>query len=401
MPCRRPFLRARQAMPCRRSRISYGEGQVTVTSAGVVYAVDGQYVIRYAPPSVAAPTTPVATAAAQTPVYFTIGSAGTLPALSNANILTQGASGLDFTLGTGSTCTGALTAGTLCTVNVAFTPQAPGLRRGAVNLYNAAGTAIIATGVHQRHGHGPAGGVLSRHADQSDQRPVGCIRYRGGRERQFVCHDRRRRHLAEVHALRCGLHAADHHHTARRRLPGRRRRCREHLCDVPQHPVQRDPEQLDRDLYAKHHHHQQLAGVHGRYRGRQREHLPRGGHQPLRPDAERQRRLYADYSGQRPEQRLQPHGGRERQPFCERHGRGCLVQVHQLRRHLYEEHRRLRSEQQQWRGGRCGGHRVRGRGRHHERCPALRSQRHHIHRAGRGRRGPWARCGRSSTAGTC
>ncbi len=91
-----------------------------------------------------APTTAVGTAATQTPVYFLIGTAGTLPALSNANVLTQGATGLDFTLGTGSTCVGAVTANQTCTVNVAFTPQFPGQRLGAVNLLDSSGT-VLAT----------------------------------------------------------------------------------------------------------------------------------------------------------------------------------------------------------------------------------------------------------------
>ena len=100
------------------------------------------------------PTSPVGTAGAQTPVYFLIGTAGTLPTLSNANVLTQGGSGLDFTLGTNSTCTGAVTAGQTCTVNVAFTPQYPGQRLGAVNLINSFGT-VIATAYISGTGTGP------------------------------------------------------------------------------------------------------------------------------------------------------------------------------------------------------------------------------------------------------
>jgi hypothetical protein len=51
-------------------------------------------------------------------------------------VVTQGATGLDFTLGTGSTCTGAISAGNSCTVNVVFAPLAPGLRMGAVELFD-------------------------------------------------------------------------------------------------------------------------------------------------------------------------------------------------------------------------------------------------------------------------
>ena len=100
------------------------------------------------------PLSNVGTAAAQTSIYFTIGTAGTLPALSNANVLTQGVSGLDFTLGTGSTCTGTLAANASCVVNVAFTPKYPGQRMGAVNLLNTSGT-VIATAFISGTGTGP------------------------------------------------------------------------------------------------------------------------------------------------------------------------------------------------------------------------------------------------------
>ncbi|MBV8673650.1 MAG: NHL repeat-containing protein, partial [Acidobacteriaceae bacterium] len=43
-------------------------------------------------------------------------------------VLTQGTPNLDFTLANGSTCTGTISAGSTCLVNVTFTPMAPGLR---------------------------------------------------------------------------------------------------------------------------------------------------------------------------------------------------------------------------------------------------------------------------------
>ena len=46
-------------------------------------------------------------------------------------VTTEGAQNLDFALGTGSTCTGAVTAGA-CAVDVTFTPQFAGLRTGSV-----------------------------------------------------------------------------------------------------------------------------------------------------------------------------------------------------------------------------------------------------------------------------
>ena len=108
----------------------------------------------YAIGTFVAPATPVGTAATQTPVYFTITSAGTLPALSNSNVLTTGSAGLDFTLGTGSTCSGAVTAGQTCMVDVSFTPGSPGLRKGAVNLLNSSGT-VIASALISGTGTGP------------------------------------------------------------------------------------------------------------------------------------------------------------------------------------------------------------------------------------------------------
>src|ERR1700739_762449 len=53
-------------------------------------------------------------------------------------VVTQGAQGLDFSLASGSTCTGTVTAPGTCTVNVTFAPQAPGLRQGAVQLFSSA-----------------------------------------------------------------------------------------------------------------------------------------------------------------------------------------------------------------------------------------------------------------------
>jgi hypothetical protein len=101
------------------------------------------------------PTSAVGTAAAETAVYFTITGDGTLPALSNSNVLLQGMSGQDFTLGTGtSTCTGAVTAGTVCTVSVAFKPSAPGLRVGAVKLTDGSSN-LLATAYINGTGTGP------------------------------------------------------------------------------------------------------------------------------------------------------------------------------------------------------------------------------------------------------
>ena len=69
------------------------------------------------------------------------------------NALTLGASNSDFTLASGSSCTGSLTANSTCVVNLTFTPTAPGMRRGAVQLANLNGT--LATTMVYGTGLGP------------------------------------------------------------------------------------------------------------------------------------------------------------------------------------------------------------------------------------------------------
>jgi sugar lactone lactonase YvrE len=81
---------------------------------------------------------------------FNVTTAGTLGA---PIVLTQGSPNLDFTLGTGSTCTGSVAVGT-CTVSVTFTPTVPGQRTGAVELTNSSGT-VIATAFISGTGGGP------------------------------------------------------------------------------------------------------------------------------------------------------------------------------------------------------------------------------------------------------
>ena len=94
----------------------------------------------------------VATTAPTTlPFNFTIDSSGTL---GSPLVLTQGAVGKDFIVGSGSTCSGAVTAGSTCTVNVTFTPTLPGQRLGAVQLMSSTG-AVVATATLQGTGNGP------------------------------------------------------------------------------------------------------------------------------------------------------------------------------------------------------------------------------------------------------
>ena len=71
-------------------------------------------------------------------------------------VFTQGATALDFTnAGTGTCAAGANAAGSNCSVTVKFAPTTPGTRIGAVQLLNAGGTAVIATGKVWGIGTGP------------------------------------------------------------------------------------------------------------------------------------------------------------------------------------------------------------------------------------------------------
>jgi hypothetical protein len=98
-------------------------------------------------------------------------------ALGTPQVVTEGTSGLDFNLGSGSTCTGTVSAGT-CTVNITFAPVFPGLRSGAVELFNSSGTQLTSTLI-SGVGQGPAfaflpsgGGVLGT-GDYSLTNPEG------------------------------------------------------------------------------------------------------------------------------------------------------------------------------------------------------------------------------------
>jgi len=63
-------------------------------------------------------------------------------------VLTQGATGLDFTLASSNNCSGTIGAGTACTVNVTFAPLAPGLRMGAVALFNDSGNQVASLPIY-------------------------------------------------------------------------------------------------------------------------------------------------------------------------------------------------------------------------------------------------------------
>jgi sugar lactone lactonase YvrE len=79
------------------------------------------------------------------PVTFNLASTTAIGAV---QVVTQGISGLDFTPGSGSSCTGTIAGGSSCSVNVNFTPIAPGLRVGAVELFDNNANLIASTPVY-------------------------------------------------------------------------------------------------------------------------------------------------------------------------------------------------------------------------------------------------------------
>ena len=63
--------------------------------------------------------------------------------IGSVNVVTQGAAGLDFSLASAGTCTGTFATAGTCTANVTFTPRAPGLRMGAVELFGSAAVPAV------------------------------------------------------------------------------------------------------------------------------------------------------------------------------------------------------------------------------------------------------------------
>jgi sugar lactone lactonase YvrE len=76
---------------------------------------------------------------------FNISESGTL---GSPKALSAGASNLDFTVASGSTCFGSVTKGNTCTVNVTFAPLVPGTLPGAVELFDSSGTLLTTTYIH-------------------------------------------------------------------------------------------------------------------------------------------------------------------------------------------------------------------------------------------------------------
>ncbi len=127
---------------------------VAVDGSGNVFLADGGasavHEIQAAPAFTA---TAVGTASSTAlSMIFTFETSGTMNAPA---VLTQGATGLDFTDARGGSCVaGSYMAGQICTINVTFTPQVSGVRYGAVTLNNSSGV-TVATGYVSGVGTGP------------------------------------------------------------------------------------------------------------------------------------------------------------------------------------------------------------------------------------------------------
>ncbi len=92
---------------------------------------------------------------------YNVTASGTL---GSVRVLTQGTPNLDFTLAAGSTCSGFVTVGSSCTVNVQFGPGFAGTRNGAVEVLDASGnllarTYIRGTGMGAQVAFGPSSQV--------------------------------------------------------------------------------------------------------------------------------------------------------------------------------------------------------------------------------------------------
>ncbi len=117
-----------------------GTYTVTVTSSELTSASATSIV---EPTEIGFSSLPVGTASSTMTVTIPFGLGATL-GTPGVKVVTQGATGLDFTnAGTGTCTAGAMIASdSSCTVNVVFTPKYPGIRYGAVILYDGSGNVL-------------------------------------------------------------------------------------------------------------------------------------------------------------------------------------------------------------------------------------------------------------------
>lgn len=134
--------------------------RVRVNGAGDVYFSDNQlnevFVLKrsslnFGNANVCSGGQPLPSPCSQTmTLTFNVTGSGTL---GTPQALTMGAPNLDFSVAS-ATCSGAVTAGSTCTVNVTFAPRFPGARQGAIEIVDGSGNILSTTQVSGT-GHGP------------------------------------------------------------------------------------------------------------------------------------------------------------------------------------------------------------------------------------------------------
>jgi hypothetical protein len=107
-------------------------------SAGYLPSAQSSASYTFVPASNSTGPVNVGTPSSAIPVTVAFNTGGTLNATTPYQVVTQGATGLDFSDAGGSTCSAGqtFTPGQTCTVNVVFTPLYAGPRMGAVVLYD-------------------------------------------------------------------------------------------------------------------------------------------------------------------------------------------------------------------------------------------------------------------------
>ena len=112
-----------------------GSYTYTATSTGLTTATATEIVTQTVTLLYTAPTEPAGTASGTQTATIVLSSGFTLGSIS---VLTEGATGLDFNVASGGTCTvgTAYTVGQTCTVNYTFKPTASGVRTGAIVLFD-------------------------------------------------------------------------------------------------------------------------------------------------------------------------------------------------------------------------------------------------------------------------
>ncbi len=120
-----------------------------ITADSNYTAGSGTGTLTLVPASFAAPGTAVSTSSATQTATLVFSSATTLNATSATaiQVVTQGVAGKDFLAVTGGTCTQgtSYSVGASCTVQYTFKPTAPGVRLGAVLLYDGSSNMVAST----------------------------------------------------------------------------------------------------------------------------------------------------------------------------------------------------------------------------------------------------------------